>query len=87
MISLAPVCHCEPFHILILASASVPIFTFSLDRHLHHKMTVRYLIALKWRVRHPDNCIYILYFSMLNFSFLIHMPRIASTIKILFQIC
>ena len=31
-------------------------------------------------------CIYILRFQTLNFSIIIHMPRIASVIKILFQI-
>jgi hypothetical protein len=35
----------------------------------------------------PGMCICILHFQQLNFSFIIHLPRIASTIKILFQIC
>jgi len=41
----------------------------------------------QWRVCLEDMYIFILLFPTLNFSILMHMPRIASAIKILFQIC
>jgi len=40
----------------------------------------------EWKLCEPDVRIYRLLFAMLNVSILIHMARIASTIKILFQI-
>jgi len=43
--------------------------------------------VLKSKVRHPGVCIDILHFKTHNFSMIMHMPRIASPIKILFQIC
>jgi len=49
--------------------------------------TVREIKAQKRKVRHPDICIYILSFPAVNFSILIHMPRIACVIKILFPLC
>jgi hypothetical protein len=58
-----------------------------LERHLNHLLTVSEVNALNYRVHHLDMCIYILHFTKLNISITIHMPRIASTMKILFQIC
>ena len=55
--------------------------------HLHHQLTWMDTIVMKSDVSHPGVCIYILHFQTLNFSIIIHMPRIASVIKILFQIC
>jgi len=57
------------------------------DHYLRHLITVRELKALKQMVCHPDICIYIFRFPALDFSILIHMPRITCTIKFLFQIC
>jgi len=54
-----------------------------LESHLRHLMTMS---ALKQTGCHLDMCIYILCFPALGFSILIHMPRIASAIKISFQI-
>jgi len=55
--------------------------------HLFHPATMRQLMSRKSEVYHPDMCIYIRLFPVLNFSILMHMPRIASAIKILIQIC
>jgi len=47
-------------------------------------------IALKFpklNVCHLDMCIHVLLFPKQDFSILMHMPRIASTRKIVFQIC
>lgn len=41
----------------------------------------------KPNVWHPNMCIYILHSHMQNYSLLLHMPRITSSIKNLFQIC
>jgi len=56
-------------------------------RHLFHLVTMRQLTYPKSRVCHPDMCIYILFLPVLNFSLLMHMPRIASVIKFSIQIC
>jgi len=58
-----------------------------LERHPRHLVRMTELKILKPMVCHPDMCIYILLFRTLNFSILMHMPRISSTIKVLFQIC
>jgi len=58
-----------------------------LKRHLHHLETVRVLKIPKLKLCLPDICIYILLFPTHNFSILMYMQRIASPIKILFQIC
>jgi hypothetical protein len=42
--------------------------------------------APKQTVCHPAMCIYILRFPVLDFSIMIHMPWIASMIKIIFRI-
>jgi len=55
--------------------------------HLYHLVTLREPTLPKSKVCHLDMCIYILHFPVLNFSILMHMPRITSTMKILFQIC
>jgi len=56
-------------------------------RQLHHLVILHELQVPKSKVCHPDMGIYILSFPTLNVSILMHMPRIASAIKILFQIC
>ena len=58
-----------------------------LERHLRHLMKVLELKAPKQKVCHPDMCIYLLRFSALNYSILIHLPRIARPIRISLQIC
>jgi len=58
-----------------------------LERHQCHLVTMKELTYLNSKVCHPDMCIWILLFPALNFSLLMHMPRIASAIKILIQIC
>jgi len=58
-----------------------------LEHQLHRLATIRELKVPKSKVCHLDICIYILLFPALNFSIMIHIPRIASTIKIVFQIC
>ena len=55
--------------------------------HLCHPVTLRELTLPKSKVYHPDMYIHILHFPALNFSIVMHMPRIASTIQIIFQIC
>jgi len=55
--------------------------------HPRHLVAVGELQAPKWKVCHPDMCIYIHLFPRLNFAIYMHMPRIASMIKIVFQIC
>jgi hypothetical protein len=55
--------------------------------HLRHLVTVRDVNALKQMVCYPDMCIYALFFPAPNISILICVPRIASVIKVLFQIC
>ena len=57
------------------------------DRHLCRPVTMMQLKVPKSNVCHLEMCIYMLLFPMLIFSFLMHMPRIARTIKIVFQIC
>jgi len=57
------------------------------EPHLFQLVTIVELKVSKWKVCHPDMCIYILLFPMLNLSVLMHMPRIASVIKISFQSC
>jgi len=57
------------------------------EHYLGHMITVTELNVPKQKVCHPDMCIYILRFPEPNLSILIHMPRIACTIKIPFQIC
>jgi len=54
---------------------------------LCHLVWLRELMMPRSRVCHPDRCIYILLFPAFNFSILRHIPTIASTIKILIQIC
>jgi len=55
--------------------------------HLCHLVIMRERQVPKSKLCHPDMCINILPFPTINFSILIHMPRIASTIKIFVQIC
>jgi len=43
--------------------------------------------VLKYNVWHPYLCIYIHRNATFEFSIIMHMPRIASMIKIVFQIC
>jgi len=57
------------------------------ERHLCHQVTLWEIKVIKLKVSHPDVCICILHFQTLNFSIIMHMPRIASAVKILFQIC
>jgi len=57
------------------------------ERHLHHLATEREVKVMKQKVCHPDMCIYILLFPMLNFSIMIHMPSFTSTTKIVCQTC
>jgi len=58
-----------------------------LQCHLHHRVTIRELKVPESTVCHPDICIYLLLFPMLNLLILMHIPRISSAIKIIFQIC
>jgi len=55
--------------------------------HFFHLVTLRQITYPKSKVCHPDICIYILLFPVLNVQILMHMPKIASVIKILIQIC
>jgi len=55
--------------------------------HLHHLVTLREVKVLKYNVCHPFMWRYILFFTTVSFSNLMHMPRMASSIEILFQIC
>ena len=57
--------------------------------HLFHPVTMRRRTYPKSKVCHPDMCIYILIllFPVCNLSILMHMPKIASVIKIIIQIC
>jgi len=55
--------------------------------HLCNPVELSDLMLLKSKVCYPDMCIYILHFPVLNFSILMHMPRITSAIKIWFLIC
>jgi len=57
------------------------------ERHLGHSVIMRELMYPKSKVCHRDMCIYILLFPVLNFSILMHMPRIASVTMISIQIC
>ena len=57
------------------------------NRHLFHPVTMTQLITPKSKMCHPDMCISIPLFPVLNFSILMQMPRIASVLKILIQIC
>jgi len=50
-------------------------------------VTMSQLICPQSKVCHPDFCIYIVLFPVVNFSIMMHMPRIASVIKIWIQIC
>ena len=54
---------------------------------LCHLVTMTELTCPKLKVWHPDMCISILLFPARNFSIMMYMPRIASAIKILIQIC
>jgi len=56
------------------------------ERHLRHMGIMSVLQVLKWKVCHPDMCIYILLFPALNFSILMHMATMASMIQILCDI-
>jgi len=62
-------------------------------RHLHLERDQSQLVTLrefkvpKTTECHLDMCIWILLCPALNFTILMHMPRIASAIKILIQIC
>jgi len=55
-------------------------------RHFFHPVAMRQLTYPKSKVCHPDMCIYILLFPVLNVSILMNVPIIASVIKILIQI-
>jgi len=61
--------------------------------HIHQKCQLCHLVPMrelkvpKSKMCHPDMSKYILLFSMLNFWILMHMPKIASKIQIMFQIC
>ena len=57
------------------------------ERLLCHLVTGRKWKVMKLKVCHPGVCIYILLFPILNFPSILHMPRIASAIKSIFQIC
>jgi len=62
-------------------------------RHSHPKhqlidlVTMRQLMYPKSNVCHLDMCIYIHLFPVLNFSIMMHMPRIARVIMMSIQIC
>jgi hypothetical protein len=43
--------------------------------------------VMKFKVCHPSVCIYILRCPILNFSTIMHLPKIANMIKISFLIC
>jgi len=58
-----------------------------LECHLRQPVTMRQHNGPKSKVCHPNMGIYILLFPVLNVSILIHMPWIASPIKIFHQIC
>ena len=58
-----------------------------LERQLCHQVSLTDMNVMKSMVCHPSVCIYILPIQTLDFSIIMHMPRIASAIKILFQIC
>jgi len=68
-------------------AATPPWRPSSPGSHLCHQVTLTEMKVMKWKVWHPGVCIYILCFQRLNFWIPMHMPRIASEIKILFQIC
>jgi len=54
---------------------------------LYHQVTLTEMNVMKQKVCHPGVCIYIPRIPTLNFSIIMHMPRIGSAMKILFQIC
>jgi len=56
------------------------------DSYLRHPVTIRELNIPKSTMCHPDMCTHMLLFPTLNFAILMYMPRIATGIKILFQI-
>jgi len=58
-----------------------------LERDVRHKVTLTDMRVMKWKVCHPCMCIYILRIPTVHFSIIMHMPRIASAIKIIFHIC
>jgi len=57
------------------------------ERHPHHSVTMRELKVPKFTICLLDVCIDMLLIPTLNLSMCMHMPRIASTIKFIIQIC
>jgi hypothetical protein len=55
--------------------------------HLRHKVSLRETKVINWLVCHPGVCICILHSQTISFAIIIHLPRIVSVIKILFEIC
>jgi len=58
-----------------------------LNCHMREPVTIRELKVSQLPISHPDRCIPTLRFPALNFSILMHMARIASTMQISIQIC
>jgi hypothetical protein len=56
------------------------------ERHQRHHVTLAEMNVMKSKVCHPGVCIHIFHFQTLDFSIIMHMQRIASTIQIIFQI-
>jgi len=57
------------------------------ERHLRHLVTMMVLKVPKSQICLPDMDIHLHIFPALNCSFMTHLPRIASTMMIWFQIC
>ena len=58
-----------------------------LECHLLQLVTMQDLKVAKSKVCQLDMCIYILHFPTLSLAILMHIPRIASVTKFLFEIC
>jgi len=54
--------------------------------HLRHLVTMCKVKYPNWKVCHLDMCIHRCHFLVLSFSIIMHLPRIASAIKTVFQI-
>jgi hypothetical protein len=57
------------------------------EQFMHHQVTVTDTKVTKQKLCHPCVCIYILRIPKLHFSIIMHMPIIASPMKIVCQIC
>jgi hypothetical protein len=62
-------------------------YYFIMKQELCHQMTMSELEGLQMTICHSDMCIHMLLFPVHKVSMLMHLPRIASTIQIIIQIC